>query len=200
MTGAIKDFLAIIEDRLPSKAEHDNHRTFCRDTSFLADELLKIVSTKKNLKKRTASQMETGSVRDRDNQKELPTARVIVAIDEAGDYFARRAKVPSRSGRTSLHVFTCVISQAVDYPVAFTVMSTSPSVCSPLMVDGRALLADWSISSRERDNLVIPAPFTQLSFDTFAYDDDKQCGIANENLTLEDVSETEFIIKFGRPL
>jgi hypothetical protein len=193
MNGAVGDFVAVVEGCHPSKEEHSNSKRFLREVGLLSKELQGIIPTTKKPVKRTADQMDTST--DSDEQA-IPKALIVIAIDEA--YVLMEGSLPSFARRTAFHIFAGVISHLALHPIAFTAMSTNLGLGALVTPSSRN--THPSSHLMEMEDIVFPVPFTELSFDIFAYDDDRQCGIANEDLTVEDVSKTGFFVKFGRPL
>jgi hypothetical protein len=194
MKGAVGDFVAVVEGRHPSKEKHSNSVWFLRVVGLLSKELRGIIPTTKKSRERMADQMDTSTDSD---EEAMPKTLVVISIDEADVMMER--PLPSFARQTPFHIFAGVISHLALHPVAFTAMSTNLRLGALATSSSR----NTHTSSRlmgEMDDVVLPVPFTELSFDIFAYDDDKQRGIANEDLTLEDVSKTGFFVKFGRPL
>jgi hypothetical protein len=181
MNGAAKDFVAVIEACLPSVEEHDNSERFLREVRLLSKILGEIISA-----------MEDGKTR-KTNITEQPNALVIVSIDEA--HILSERLLPPNAYRTSFNVFAHVLSHITAHPIAFTAMSTNSRMSA------LATPPDMHPSFRvvgKAEKLLIPVPFTELSFDIFAFAGNEP--ITHDGLTLEDVSETGFFVRFGRPL
>jgi hypothetical protein len=191
MKGAAEDFVAVIEGRPPSEEDHRNSGRFLREVGLLSKELRGIIPTTNETMRRTADQMDTSTDSD---EEAMPKALVVISIDEA--HVLMEDPLPSFARRTAFHIFAGTISHLALHPVAFTAMSTNLRLGALATSSSR----NTHPSTDETEDVVFPVPFTQLSFDIFAYDDDKQRGIAREDLTLEDVSKTGFFVKFGRPL
>jgi hypothetical protein len=199
MNGAVGDFVAVVEGRDPSKEEHSNSELFLHEVGLLSKELRGIIPAAEKTRKRTASQIEAGSDSDNDSEEEeTPQARVIISIDEA-DVLAEPS-LPSFARHTALQVFARVISHLVLHPVAFTAISTNVGLgILALATSSARNIHPSTDETDETEDVVLPVPFTELPFDMFAFDDEAD-GIACVDLTLEDVSEIDFFVKFGRPL
>jgi hypothetical protein len=111
--------------------------------------------------------------------KSRESATAIVYFDEAS---ILETHEPGE-GFSVYHGLARVLSTISHLRIAFVVVSTNP-----------LLTGTSPPSNNVGDDLKIFAPYTALAFDSFAV------GIVHKSLSLADVSNIEFFVRFGRSL
>ena len=115
---------------------------------------------------------------------------ILVSIDEVHILYTHR-RVDRGTGYTLYSRLRSVLNEGISYEFAFISLSTASHVSS------LAPSKDMVLSLRGKDNeLILPAPFTELPFDVYVTANPLAPGQA----TLTSVGSLEFTAKFGRPL
>jgi hypothetical protein len=99
------------------------------------------------------------------------------------------------SVRSKYHLLGRVLAKMNAMPIFAVFLSTNPRLGAFAPSTRKiASLRDW-------DNTLLHAPFTELSFDTFA--NNSFAFLSQEksgNVLLEDVGKPSYLVKFGRPM
>jgi hypothetical protein len=115
---------------------------------------------------------------------------LLISIDEVHVLYTHRA-VDEGSDYTLYSRMKSVLNEGVSYNFGVISLSTVSHILS--LSPSKETVS----SMRERDDRrILPAPFTELSFDVYVIDNP----LAPDRLTLSSVGSLEFTAKFGRPL